>query len=195
VCFEALEHVREHEQLIGEAARVLRQDGVLLLSTPERETYNAYVHEPNPFHLRELSRTELLDLLEGQFAHVALWGQSGVGGSRLSRLDEETRGAADESLVHRREGTWADLPEAPVVYLLATASQRPLRNAPASSYLLDPTAEALRERDRRVAARDGRIQELKAENAALYRELERLRRRSVRGRLSELLRRLLANDR
>src|SRR5438067_1077365 len=55
VCLEALEHVREQEELVAECARVVGRDGLLVVSTPDRETYNAQIHEPNPFHVRELS--------------------------------------------------------------------------------------------------------------------------------------------
>src|SRR2546423_864460 len=50
-CFEALEHIHEQQELIAAIDRVVNQGGLLLLSTPDRETYNASSHEPNPFHV------------------------------------------------------------------------------------------------------------------------------------------------
>ena len=84
VCFEAIEHVQEQRELIEGIARVMRPDGLVVLSTPDRDAYNAVIHDPNPFHLRELNRAELLDLLQPHFPHVALWGQTGISGSRLT---------------------------------------------------------------------------------------------------------------
>jgi ubiquinone/menaquinone biosynthesis C-methylase UbiE len=195
VCFEALEHVREHDELIGGAARVLRPDGLLVLSTPDRDTYNAQIVEPNPFHMRELSRSELLDLLQRHFQHVSLWGQSGIGGSRLALLDGPGRPELREELLARRDGTWIDLEDAPTPFVLAVASGRPLPDAPGRAYLIDPTSEALRERDLRVAARDAQIRELKEKNAALYRDNERLRRRRLRHRLKSAVTRLAGGSR
>src|SRR6476660_4069047 len=53
VCFEAIEHVADAEQskLVEEMAGVLAHEGMLLISTPDRATYNASIHEPNPFHV------------------------------------------------------------------------------------------------------------------------------------------------
>jgi O-antigen biosynthesis protein len=193
VCFEALEHVNgeEQAQALAESARVLRAEGVLLLSTPDRETYNAQIHEPNPFHVRELNRPELLELLQPHFPHVSVWAQSGVGGSRLALVEGGVPPAGTrEELMTRRDGEWISLPDAPPVYLVVAASRRPLPAPVPNSYLLDPTVEALRERDRRVAARDARIRELKDENAALHRQLEKLGRTRPSVRVRSILARL-----
>ncbi len=195
VCFEALEHVEEHNELVAGVARVLRENGLLVLSTPDRDTYNAQIHEPNPFHARELSGSELLELLGSHFRHVALWGQAGLGGSRLARLDDQLRTVVREELVARRDDTWVDLADAPSPYLVALASGGPLPAAPSLAYLVDPTSEALRERDRRVASLDARIRELRQENAALYRDNELLRQGLLRRRIRSLLNRFAPSSR
>lgn len=82
VCFETIEHVDDHEGLLGEIKRVLRPDGLLLLSTPDRETYLAGA-EPNPYHVRELNRVELAALVSSHFAHVAVGGQDSSSGSAI----------------------------------------------------------------------------------------------------------------
>jgi SAM-dependent methyltransferase len=191
VCYEAIEHITEQTELVSQVDRVLAHDGVFIVSTPDRETYNASVHEANPFHLRELSERELLDLLQPRFEHVVLWGQNGIGGSRLFRLGAAADDVpAREQIVVRGDGAWASLEEAAPMYLVAVASHVTFDADPGRSYLVDTTAEALRERDRRVSARDERIRELKAENATLYRENERLRKRSLTGQLRRLKGRL-----
>jgi SAM-dependent methyltransferase len=67
-CFEAIEHVADPEPVLDELRRVLRPDGVLALSTPNRDVYAP----GNPFHLRELTPSELNGLLEERFANVRL---------------------------------------------------------------------------------------------------------------------------
>lgn len=74
VSFETLEHVPEPERFLGEAHRVLKGGGRLVLSTPNRPVYNDDSAEPNPFHTREFDRSELLDLL-GPWNDVRLWSQ------------------------------------------------------------------------------------------------------------------------
>ena len=56
VSFETIEHIREQERFLDEIRRVLRDDGILLISTPDRELYNSQIPAPNPYHVRELSR-------------------------------------------------------------------------------------------------------------------------------------------
>ena len=90
VAFEIIEHVREQQEVLAEVARVLGDDGILVMSTPDRRMYGETRSEPNPFHERELGIEEFLELLEEQFEHVALWGQRTIAGSHLDALDDAT---------------------------------------------------------------------------------------------------------
>ena len=74
VCsFETIEHLDDPEGFVAETARVLRPDGVLLLSTPRAdETTTA---PANPFHRVELSRSDFEALLRRFFGEVELYGQ------------------------------------------------------------------------------------------------------------------------
>ena len=75
--FETIEHLHEPERFLSELQRVLRHDGVLVLSTP-----NALYTKPvngrpaNPFHVREFTPAELQAMLERRFGHVRLLGQA-----------------------------------------------------------------------------------------------------------------------
>lgn len=75
VCsFETIEHVSDPEQALSEFARVLRQNGALLVSTPKAPLTT---HSPaNPFHRIEWSAGDFQSLLERFFAEVELYGQS-----------------------------------------------------------------------------------------------------------------------
>jgi 2-polyprenyl-3-methyl-5-hydroxy-6-metoxy-1,4-benzoquinol methylase len=73
VSFEVIEHLREQEAFVDELARVLRPDGVLVLSTPNAPQTNDAPE--NPFHLRELSRPDFEALLRARFEEVELFGQ------------------------------------------------------------------------------------------------------------------------
>ncbi len=74
VALETIEHIAEPERLVLEARRILRPGGLFIVSTPNREIYNRY-KEPNPFHLKEMSAGEFVEMLGGSFAHVELVGQ------------------------------------------------------------------------------------------------------------------------
>lgn len=66
VCLEGIEHVpvAVGEVFLSEAARVLRPDGRLLLTSPHCPTKE---HSGNPYHLKEYRPEELRALLERHF--------------------------------------------------------------------------------------------------------------------------------
>lgn len=74
VSFETLEHVDDPLRAVREAARVLRDDGVYVVSTPYVEVTNE--QPDNPFHVTEYAPADFTALLErGGFGRVELYGQ------------------------------------------------------------------------------------------------------------------------
>jgi SAM-dependent methyltransferase len=71
--FETIEHVDDAERAVGEVARILRDDGVLVVSTPQVE--RTTTSPANPFHRVEFSRADFEALLAHHFASVELYGQ------------------------------------------------------------------------------------------------------------------------
>jgi len=71
VCFEAIEHVNRRELALDELRRVLRRDGLLILSSPNRHVYLP----GNPYHVHEYTPSELHAALTQRFRHVALYRQ------------------------------------------------------------------------------------------------------------------------
>lgn len=106
VSFETLEHLEDHEGLLREFRRVLRPEGFLLISSPDKAVYTDEMHNDNPWHLRELYRGELEDLLATQFPVVHLWGQRLLFQSAIWRLQPGTGEAAPAAFVQEpgREG-------------------------------------------------------------------------------------------
>lgn len=74
-CFEMIEHVNFETQCatLISIARLLRDDGILIISTPNPEVTSLYGE--NPYHLREMSREEFLELLSESFAHIHMLDQ------------------------------------------------------------------------------------------------------------------------
>jgi glycosyltransferase involved in cell wall biosynthesis/SAM-dependent methyltransferase len=87
VSFETIEHISGHEEMLAEVKRVLRQGGVLMMSTPDKATYSDASGYVNPFHLRELYRDQFHALLSSQFAHVRMHGQRVSFGSLIVAED------------------------------------------------------------------------------------------------------------
>lgn len=70
--FEVLEHIHEQSCFVQEVHRVLRRDGMFILSTPQRFGD----HSGNPHHARELSLDEFRGLLDGRFRNCVYFAQS-----------------------------------------------------------------------------------------------------------------------
>ncbi len=81
VSFETIEHLAEQAKMIAEIRRVLRPDGVLVISSPNRPIYSEESGEHNEFHVKELDFNELDDLLKAQFQYVQYYGQRLLMGS------------------------------------------------------------------------------------------------------------------
>ncbi len=75
VSFETLEHVEAQERMLDGFAHALADDGVLVISSPDKRTYSEVAGFRNEFHTRELYRDELLAMLKPHFPHVRLYGQ------------------------------------------------------------------------------------------------------------------------
>jgi len=88
VSFETLEHLAEQDALLREFRRVLRPDGFLLLSSPDKAVYSEQLQNRNEFHVRELYRDELETLLLGHFPACRLFGQKLLFQSAIWSLDE-----------------------------------------------------------------------------------------------------------
>lgn len=83
VSFETIEHHPHHDEMMQEVKRVMRPDGVLLISSPDRHEYSDVPNIQNPYHVRELYRAEFEGLLGRYFKNQKIYGQKVVLGSMI----------------------------------------------------------------------------------------------------------------
>ena len=120
VSFETLEHLAEHDALMIEFRRVLKPEGFLLISSPDRKTYSDETGYDNPFHVRELYREEFEQLLSQHFPAWRLFGQKLLFASALWAMDGQGR---TQWLMDQIGGPSEDrLPIWPPLYFLAAAA-------------------------------------------------------------------------
>jgi len=81
VSFETIEHLEQHERMLEEIKRVLRADGVLIMSSPDKLHYSDLPAFKNPHHVKELYQQEFKKLIGNYFQHAAYFGQRVVYGS------------------------------------------------------------------------------------------------------------------
>ena len=75
VCFEVIEHVEEHEKLLSEVKRLLKKDGLFIVSSPNKKTYSDEISYNNPFHKKELYFNDFKNLLNKYFRSFIFFGQ------------------------------------------------------------------------------------------------------------------------
>ena len=79
VSFETIEHIRQYRKFLAECRRVLKEDGSLICSTPNRRIFSPNLAKPiNTFHVKEFWPEEFYRLLRRCFADITLYGQCDV---------------------------------------------------------------------------------------------------------------------
>ncbi len=166
VSFETIEHFAAHDRFLAEIRRVLRPGGLLIISTPDRDSYSPADQPANPHHALELTRSEFAGLLQANFGHVQTWWQRPMIGSAIQPGPEVP--PVPGSLCFERRGdshfeASGGYPRP--LYLLSLCSDAPLPELPPSVYIdttyvhtRDALARTLKSAEEEVASL--RVQEV-----------------------------------
>jgi 2-polyprenyl-3-methyl-5-hydroxy-6-metoxy-1,4-benzoquinol methylase len=124
VSFETIEHVEDGDATLREFRRVLRPDGLLILSSPNRGVYPT----GNEHHVHEYTAAELQAAAGALFANVRRWRQHAWVASTIDAMDDATpelrrRAAltADDETFTLTVASDGDLPELPAIAVLGDA--------------------------------------------------------------------------
>jgi SAM-dependent methyltransferase len=90
VSFEMIEHIAEHEELLTEVRRVLKSDGVFVISSPDKKFYSDAEGYSNPFHVKELYARDFQLLLERHFSEVLIFSQKVSVGSIIRQASPKS---------------------------------------------------------------------------------------------------------
>jgi len=170
-CFEALEHIDQHDEMMREVKRLLKPGGLFIVSIPNKETHNID-GEPNPFHVRELTFEEFDALLTRYFPAVTYFGQRVHSGSSMWPLKGGSGGPIQELEVERRDGEFQTLDKGnrSALYFVAIASETSSGDCH-GSILLDRSDEFIRDKDQALAWRAEQVGNLMKYNDYLEVEL------------------------
>jgi GT2 family glycosyltransferase/glycosyltransferase involved in cell wall biosynthesis/SAM-dependent methyltransferase len=92
VSYETIEHLEDHKAFMDEICRVLRPDGLLIISSPNRPIYSDKANYKNPFHIKELDYQEFHSILNDRFSSIQMFAQRQATGSVLSPQDQHSQG-------------------------------------------------------------------------------------------------------
>ena len=117
--FETIEHIHHQADFLDEIKRVLKPDGVLILSCPNKAEYSDKRGFANEFHVKELYRPELNALLTSRFSHTRWLSQRNAFVSLIVPERQET--AAGESLTVSQSASDRPAAALPALYDLVVA--------------------------------------------------------------------------
>ncbi len=148
VCFEAIEHLEDHEKLLQEVKRLLEPGGTFIVSTPNKAIYHDEASEENPFHVKELYFEEFDRLLSKHFKRVRFLGQRIQPVSALWPIGEAGADAVEEFAVERRDEGFQFIPpdQRVPLYFIAIASDEAAAQ-PSPSILVDRSERLIKEKD------------------------------------------------
>lgn len=137
VSFELLEHLdtEAQAQFLQNVRRVLKQDGLFIVSSPEKNEYAETYQSPNEYHKHEMTLPELTAFLGKYFKHVSVCAQRVLTFSAMWRQEDWN---AAQFRFHARKDLIEKIPAgesfALPLYAVAICS-----NAPIQSELLTET--------------------------------------------------------
>jgi len=124
VSFETLEHLAEHEQLLAEYKRLLTDDGVLIISTPDKAEYSDKTGFNNEYHVKELYRHEFKSLLDSHFSEQIWLGQKLMFNSVIWQLDKPVEDFSWQHLDQNNTVNEQHIPYPPIYYIVVAAQNR-----------------------------------------------------------------------
>lgn len=106
ISFETIEHHDQHEKMMEEIKRVLKPNGLMIISTPDKLFYSDIPKFANKFHVKELYKKDFYNLVNTYFSNVQMLRQKYSDGVSIVENDDNeelTIYSGDYSSVHKKE--------------------------------------------------------------------------------------------
>lgn len=120
--FETIEHITEHEEGLAEIKRVMTNDGLLIISTPNKKEYSDKRNYQNPFHVKELYFEEFELLLKNKFKFVCIYHQQFMSASIIWPQLNNSHAQIEFHELQQRQSDESKMG----MYFIAIASDSPL---------------------------------------------------------------------
>ena len=133
ISFETLEHHDKHEEMIVEVKRVLKPNGMLIISTPDKLVYSDKKNYQNKYHVKELYENEFKTLIQNEFTYSRFFKQRAFFASMITPEDVKKTEAinfykGNYSTLYEESGLEAE-------YLIAFASEEPIAYGNSSLFI------------------------------------------------------------
>ena len=98
ISFETLEHLEQQQKMLAEFNRVLKSDGILIISTPDKKHYSDATGFVNEFHVKELYKDEFKQLISHFWSQQVWYSQAMTFNSVMEKLDSNQMNYATDIL-------------------------------------------------------------------------------------------------
>lgn len=126
VSFETIEHIAEHDQMMSEIKRILRPEGLLIISSPNKEVYTDAADYHNEHHVKELYKHEFTELIKKYFKCSVLLGQRVIYGSAIISDDTSHQFLNTKNIKNVGDVSKYSNPLSNPMYCMAFCSDQPI---------------------------------------------------------------------
>ena len=137
--FELIEHIKDYSEMLKEAKRLLTRNGILVLSTPNKETYKT----KDEFHIKEFTLEELRKTLGRFFKHVKIMSQEYPSGLAIRSTTTFAKTDSDVDEIEAKALPRLSAGKTDTLYFVVVCSQRSLRNIREFLYLFSSKSHLL----------------------------------------------------
>jgi O-antigen biosynthesis protein len=150
VCYETIEHLDslDQESFMKEAKRILKDDGILLISTPNKLIYSDEPAYANPYHLKEFYEEEFRTFLGNYFSDIKIFYQQIFCGSVIQQKQATDFTAeyihfTERGFVPGRSG---DMSNSEYILAICTNNNKKLLTEESGSILIDESNQLYKEK-------------------------------------------------
>ncbi|AKB69181.1 methyltransferase domain-containing protein [Methanosarcina mazei] len=148
ISFEAIEHIEEQEAFLSEVKRLLKDDGLFIVSSPNKTLYTDETGQQNPHHVKELYFHEFENLLRKYFSNTIFFGQEVCCGSNIWELKQKGISKSLDFVIEKKNTNFDFVDEDskdPLYYIAVASNCRTEKVEDISSYLVDKSHTLLKQ--------------------------------------------------
>ena len=170
VYFEAMESIQKYDKLMMEVKRLLKPDGIFIVSTLNKNIPSDQPHDQPTFHLKGLYFDEFKDLLSKNFKNVFFYGQKVYPSSNIFPIDKGSM-VSRVFTIEKGDEEFLFLPVGKKMArsLIAVASNGnlDLNGLEGETYLVDISEALFKQKDARIGILESAVKDRNAQISTL----------------------------